>query len=86
VTLPPGPVGRRAVAAACVLTALPLAALLGCTAAAVQPAAAPPQLSASMTAAPVAIQFGKSAAGAPGPAPTAIAKFRWSALAGSPLG
>jgi hypothetical protein len=87
VTLPPGPAGRRAVAAACVLAALPLAALAGCTAAAAsKPAAAPPQLSASMTAAPVAIQFGKSAAGAPGPAPAVIAKFRWSALAGSPLG
>jgi hypothetical protein len=87
VTRPPGPAGRRAVAAACVLAALPLAALAGCTAAAAsKPAAAQPQLSVSMTAAPVAIQFGKTAAGAPGPAPAAIAKFRWSALAGSPLG
>jgi hypothetical protein len=94
VTRPPGPAGRRAVAAAaCVLAALPLAAVAGCTAAAAsKPAAAAttagaaPQLSASMTAAQVALSFGPSAAAVPGPAPTAIAKFRWSALAGSPLG
>lgn len=82
-----GPAGRRAVAAACVLAALPLAALAGCTAAAAPTTAgAAPQLSASLTAGQVALQFGPSAASAPGPAPTAIAKFRWSALAGSPLG
>ena len=89
----PGPAGRRAVAAACVLAALPLAALAGCTgAAASKPAAAPttagtaPRLSTSLTAGQVTLQFGPTGAGAPGPAPAAIAKFRWSALAGSPLG
>jgi hypothetical protein len=94
VTRPPGPAGRLAVAAACVLAALPLAALAGCTAAAASKpagaapttAGAAPQLSTSLTAGQVTLQFGPTAAGAPGPAPTAIAKFRWSALAGSPLG
>jgi hypothetical protein len=92
VTRPPGSAGRRAVAAACAmaalpLAALPLAALAGCSAGpapATAGAAAP--LSASMTARPVTIQLGPSAAGAPGPGPAALAKFRWSALAGSPLG
>src|ERR1700722_19290999 len=94
VARPPGPVGRRAVAAAGVLAALPLAAVAGCTAAApAKPAAAAsttagaaPPLSTSLTAGQVALQFGPTAAGAPGPAPAAIATFRWSALAGSPLG
>jgi hypothetical protein len=34
----------------------------------------------------VALQFDQNAAGTPGPAPAAIATFRWSARAGSPLG
>jgi hypothetical protein len=84
---PPGPAGRRAVAGACVLAALPLAALAGCTAAAAPTTAgAAPQLSTSLAAGQVALQFGPTAEGAPGPAPAAIAKFRWWALAGSPLG
>src|SRR3984957_17202678 len=63
VTRPPSPAGRRAVAAACVLAALPLAAGAGC------PAGAAPQLSTSLTAGKVTLQFGPTAAGAPGPAP-----------------
>src|ERR1700722_16079686 len=89
VARPPGPVGRRAVAAACVLAALPLAGVAGWPApapAAPPPAGAAPPLSTSLTAGQVALQFGPTAAGATGPAPAAIATFRWSALAGSPLG
>jgi hypothetical protein len=87
VTRPPGPAGRRAVAAACVLAAMPLAAVAGCSAAAAPTTAgAAPHLSTSLTAGKVALQFGPTAAGAPGPAPAAIAAFRWSAQASSPLG
>ncbi len=88
---------RGAMAAVCLLAALPLAALAGCTAAVTPdptaaiasksaeaaPVTVPP---ASTSAAKVALQFDQNAAGASGPAPAAIAKFRWSALAGSPLG
>jgi hypothetical protein len=74
--------GRRALAAACVLAVLPLAALAGCTAAATpKPAAA-----VSQPTAPVALQFDRNVSPPAGPPPAAIAAFRWSALAGSPLG
>jgi hypothetical protein len=95
VTRLPGLAGRRAVAAACVLGALPLAALAGCASGpASKPVAAVPTTAeaapvaaaAATTATQAALQFDPIVAGAPGPAPTAIAKFRWSALARSPLG
>lgn len=38
------------------------------------------------SAAKVALQFGPNASQAAAPPPAAIARFRWSALAGSPLG
>jgi hypothetical protein len=80
--------GRRALAAARVLAALSLAALslaalAGCTAAATpKPAAA----AASQPTAQVALQFGRNVLPPAGPPPAAIDAFRWSALAGSPLG
>jgi hypothetical protein len=74
--------GGRAVAALAVLTGLPLAALAGCgAAAAAKPAAAAPNVAAQ-----VALPFGPGIAQAMAPPPAAIAKFRWSALASSPLG
>lgn len=71
----------RTVAAICLLATLPLAALAGCTA-----AATPTPSVEADSAAPVALQFGPNLAQAAGPAPAAIATFRWSTLAGSPLG
>src|ERR1700722_3727877 len=88
---------RGAMSAVCVLAALPLAALAGCTAAATPtPTAAVASKSAEAApvvvpatanpAARVALQFGPNARRAAGPPPAAIAKFRWSALTRSPLG
>jgi hypothetical protein len=79
---------------------LPLAALAGCApTAAPKPAAAAPQAAAAAPRADaaaasvsvahvahVALQFGQDVAQPAGPPPAAIAKFRWSALASSPLG
>jgi hypothetical protein len=84
-------------AAVCVLAALPLAALAGCTAAATptptaaiaskSAEAAPVVVPATANPAPrVALQFGPTASQAAPPPPAAIATFRWSALARSPLG
>jgi hypothetical protein len=90
------PRGRRAGAATGVLAALSVAALAGCSAAAApKPAAAAPPggtagpqavAAAQEPAAQVALQFGPNVAQPAGPPPAAIAKFRWSTLAGSPLG
>ena len=87
---------RSTVAAVCVLAVLPLAALAGCAptaapkpaAAARQTAAAAPRgaAAASGSVAHVALQFGQNVSPPAGPPPAAIAKFRWSALASSPLG
>jgi hypothetical protein len=59
----------------------PAAAARQTVAAAPQTVAAAPQ-----AAARVALQFDANVSRAAGPAPAAIAKFRWSALARSPLG
>jgi hypothetical protein len=75
--------GRRALAAACVLAALSLAALAGCTTA---PAPRVAAAAVSQPTAQVALQFGPDVSPPAGPPPAAIAAFRWSALAGSPLG
>jgi hypothetical protein len=86
---PSGPRGKRAVAAVCVLAALPLAALAGCTASTAAKTATATPLIVPVTARPaaaVALPFGPNPAQAAGPPPAAIAKFRWSALAGTPLG
>ena len=72
--------------AVCLLGAL---AVVGCTAVTPDPTAAVAAKSAEaapMAAAKVALQFGPNTTAAPGPAPAAIAKFSWSALAGSSLG
>jgi hypothetical protein len=74
--------GRRAVAAVCVLAVVPLAALAGCAGG----PASKPAAAAVTAAAPVALPFAPQAPAASGPPPAAIAAFRWSALAGSPLG
>jgi hypothetical protein len=74
--------GRRALAAVCVLAALPFAALAGCTAAA---AAKPAAAAAPQPTEQAALQFDPNVPQVPGPRPAAIAKFRWSALASSPL-
>jgi hypothetical protein len=76
-------------AAVCVLVALPLAALAGCTAAATPKLAeAGPVLVpvGANRAAKIDLQFGPSISQAAAPPPAAIAKFRWSSLASSPLG
>ena len=85
--------GRRAAAVVCVLAALPLAALAGCTgsapkpaAVAAKPVAAVKAAAALKAAAPAGLQFAPQASAASGPPAATIAKFRWSALAGSPLG
>ena len=83
------PRGRRAVAALAVLAALPLAALAGCTAAAApKPATSALKHAAAALkpAAHVALQFDPDVSQPAGPPPAAIAKFRWSTLASSPLG
>ena len=83
------PRGRRAVAALAVLAALPLAALAGCTAAAApKPATSALKHAAAALkpAAHVALQFDPNVSQPAGPPPAAIAKFRWSTLASSPLG
>jgi hypothetical protein len=66
----------------------PAAAAPRPAAAARQTAAAAPQTvaAAPQAAARVALQFDANVSRAAGPAPAAIAKFRWSALASSPLG
>jgi hypothetical protein len=83
---------RKLLAAACALAVFPLAVLAGCSAAAGPQAAAATGHRAAQAAvqtsaaAQVTLRFASNVPATPGPSPVAIAKFRWSALAGSPLG